>query len=46
MVKLLLEKGADPESKDERGGTPLSWAAITRRDANVELLRRHINPSS
>ena len=27
VVKLLFEKGADLESKDKSGWTPLSWAA-------------------
>ena len=36
VVELLLEKGADLESKDaEYGWTPLSWAA-----GNGESLRR------
>jgi ankyrin repeat protein len=26
VVKLLLEKGAELESKDDSGQTPLSWA--------------------
>jgi ankyrin repeat protein len=37
-VKLLLEKGADHESKDGYGQTPLSWAAATGREAVVKLL--------
>jgi len=27
VVKLLLEKGAEPDAKDKDGRTPLSWAA-------------------
>jgi ankyrin repeat protein len=34
-VKLLLEKGADVESKDDVGQTPLLWA---RNEAVVKLL--------
>ncbi|RYP59119.1 hypothetical protein DL770_010282 [Monosporascus sp. CRB-9-2] len=39
VVKLLLEKGADLESKDSRyGRTPLSWAAENGHEAVVRLL--------
>ena len=38
-MKLLLEKGADVESKDrEYGQTPLSWAAEKGHEAAVKLL--------
>jgi ankyrin repeat protein len=39
VVKLLLEKGAELESKDsEWGQTPLSWAAEKGHEAVVKLL--------
>jgi len=39
VVKLLLEKGADVESKDRKyGQTPLSWAAEKGHEAVVKLL--------
>ena len=39
VVKLLLEKGAQLESKDNKyGQTPLSWAAETGHEAVVKLL--------
>ena len=38
VVKLLLEKGADVESKDDVGQTPLSWAARGGHKAVVKLL--------
>ncbi|KAM0147381.1 hypothetical protein ACHAPG_010622 [Botrytis cinerea] len=39
IVKLLLERGADIESKDSKyGQTPLSWAAEKGRDTVVKLL--------
>jgi hypothetical protein len=39
VVKLLLEKGAELESKDEDyGRTPLSWAAGNGHEAVVKLL--------
>jgi ankyrin repeat protein len=39
VVRLLPEKGAEPEAKDERdGGTPLSWAVENRHEAVVRLL--------
>ena len=38
-MKLLLEKGADVESKDRYyGQTPLSWAAGNGHEAVVKLL--------
>ena len=38
-MKLLLEKGADVESKDtDYGQTPLSWAAENGHEAVVKLL--------
>jgi ankyrin repeat protein len=38
VVKLLLEKGADVESKSNNGRTPLSWAAKNGHEAVVKLL--------
>ena len=39
MAELLLEKGADVESKDgEHDRTPLSWAAEKGHEVVVELL--------
>jgi ankyrin repeat protein len=38
VVKLLLKKGADVESKDSRGRTPLSWAAEKGHEEVMELL--------
>ncbi|KLU92391.1 hypothetical protein MAPG_11337, partial [Magnaporthiopsis poae ATCC 64411] len=38
VVRLLLEKGVDKESKDSDGDTPLSLAAIRGREAVVRLL--------
>ncbi|KAK4223637.1 ankyrin repeat-containing domain protein [Podospora fimiseda] len=39
VVKLLLDKGADLESKDDRySQTPLSWAAKNGHEAIVKLL--------
>jgi ankyrin repeat protein len=38
-VKLLLEKGTDPKSKDPGSGrTPLSWAASNGHEAVVIML--------
>ena len=37
-MKLLVEKGADLESKDRYSRTPLSWAAIYGHEAVVKLL--------
>ena len=37
-MKLLLEKGADVESKIYDGQTPLSWAAEKGHEAVVKLL--------
>ena len=38
MVKLLVEKGADLDSKDNDGQTPLSYAVSKGREAVVKLL--------
>jgi ankyrin repeat protein len=38
VVKLLLEKNADIESKDDYGQTPLSWAARRGYEPVVKLL--------
>jgi ankyrin repeat protein len=38
VVKLLFKTGADLESKDHCGWTPLWWAAATWREAVVKLL--------
>jgi ankyrin repeat protein len=38
-VRLLLEKGAEPDSKDSDGQTPLSWATSRRHEAVVRLLK-------
>jgi ankyrin repeat protein len=37
-VQLLVEKGADVDSKDSSGRTPLSWAAGQGHEAVVRLL--------
>ena len=34
----MLEKGAELESKDKNGRTPLSWAARKAHEAVVKLL--------
>jgi ankyrin repeat protein len=38
VVALLLEKGAELETKDSSGQTPLSWAAGSGHEAVVKLL--------
>ncbi|KFA80114.1 hypothetical protein S40288_04664 [Stachybotrys chartarum IBT 40288] len=38
LVQLLLNSGAEIESKDEMGQTPLSWAAIAGNKATIQLL--------
>ncbi|KAL6690214.1 hypothetical protein J3F84DRAFT_405362 [Trichoderma pleuroticola] len=38
VVRLLLNKGANVEAKDEIGQTPLSWAAENGHEAVVKLL--------
>jgi ankyrin repeat protein len=37
-VKLLLEKGAELETKDKDSLTPLLWAVGHRHEAMVKLL--------
>jgi hypothetical protein len=45
-MKLLVEEGADMDSKDaEYGRTPLSWAVVHKHEAVVKLKRfPHTNP--
>ncbi|KAK7409434.1 hypothetical protein QQX98_008395 [Neonectria punicea] len=38
IVKLLLEKGANVEAKDDYGWTPLLWAAENGHEGIVKLL--------
>jgi ankyrin repeat protein len=38
VVRLLLEKGTEPDSKDSCGQTPLSRAAGEGHDVVVQLL--------
>ncbi|KAH2748107.1 hypothetical protein KXW10_007083, partial [Aspergillus fumigatus] len=38
VIKQLLEKGADLESKDQYGQTPLSWAAKHGHEAEMQQL--------
>jgi ankyrin repeat protein len=38
VVNLLVEKGAELESKASNGRTPLSWAAGNGREEVVKLL--------
>lgn len=46
MVKLL-EKGADPNSKDNNGYIPLVWAVVKGHKAVVKLLlEKGIDPNS
>jgi ankyrin repeat protein len=44
VVKLLLEKGAEPEAKDVDGRTPLSWAAQHGHGAVMKLLTSIVAP--
>jgi ankyrin repeat protein len=41
-VKLLLEKGAELETKDNYGQTPLSCAAEKGHEAVVKLLQEKV----
>jgi ankyrin repeat protein len=41
IVKMLLEAGADPNAKQERGFVPLHSAAATGNAAVVQLLLKH-----
>jgi ankyrin repeat protein len=39
VVKLLVERhDVDPDSNDEDGRTPLSWAGVAGHEAVVKLL--------
>jgi hypothetical protein len=40
-VRILLETGADIESKDSKSNTPLSWAARKGHKATVQLLLKN-----
>jgi ankyrin repeat protein len=44
VVKLLLEKGANIETKGNNGQNPLSWAAKNGHEGTVKLLlQRNVN---
>jgi len=46
-VKELLEKGADPNTQDEKGRTPLYWAASEGHvDVVRLLLERGVDPNT
>jgi ankyrin repeat protein len=38
QVKALLDKGADPEARDNNGESPLNWAALAGHRKVAELL--------
>ena len=38
-MQLLLDEGADIESRDDSGQTPLSWAAEGGHEAIIKLLQ-------
>jgi ankyrin repeat protein len=40
-LRLLLEKGADPNVADADGETPLDWAMHARHEAKIDLLRKY-----
>ena len=40
-LKLLLEKGADPNAEDIEGERPLDWAMYRADKARIELLRQY-----
>jgi ankyrin repeat protein len=48
IAKLLLEKGADPNAADQRGFTPLHYAAANRgmTEAVKLLLTKGANPNT
>ena len=39
VIKLLLEKGADPNAKDDRGRFAIIWALGIKNKKNPEILR-------
>ena len=39
VARILLEKGADPELRDEDGLTAAAWAAKNKRDEMAQLLK-------
>lgn len=41
VAKLLLEAGADPSCQNERGETPLQWAAWSGSEELVKLFLSH-----
>ena len=40
-LKLLLEKGADPNAEDIEGERPLDWAMYRSDEARIKLLRQY-----
>jgi ankyrin repeat protein len=45
-MQLLLDKGANPNTRNSVGGTPLMWAAVyNNEEAAKLLLKRGADPS-
>jgi ankyrin repeat protein len=40
-LKLLLEKGADPNAEDVEGERPLDWAVYRQDQARIDLLKQY-----
>jgi ankyrin repeat protein len=41
VIKLLLEKGADPNAEDAEGERPLDWATYRADSGRIELLKQY-----
>ena len=46
VVKLLVDRGGDPNAKDNSGYTPLDLASRSKRYEVVKLLSTFTNPTS
>jgi ankyrin repeat protein len=45
IVKLLLERGADPRARDSEGNTALKFASERARKDKVEFIRQALENS-
>ena len=41
VAELVIDSGADVNTKDDKGRTPLDWAILNKQTEIADLLRKH-----